>query len=695
YAELPGKKIWSWGADADALDWRNALSDDDSAYVEVQSGLFRNQETYAFLQPRQTIRFSEYWIPARDLGGIARANLTGVANLARQGNNLRASFNANSDIPHARIRLLDGARVLLEEHVDLTPAHTWKRQIAILDTCHAYTFELVDAAGALRLRHTEGEYDWTPQDQVHVGPQPAYHMPPAQQRTEDDWLALGEEEERDGKTLLAFSVYQEALQHFSQSFELRKAAGRVAACLLRYEDAVHYLSPLAERDVSDPEIAYYLAFGWENLGDERNARTFYERAYRFPEFRAAASLHLGEMDARAAQLEKAAQRLAISVDAAPSDPRAVEEWTAVQNALGKTDSARRLARQALARDPLSNFVREELGEPDLAHLGADPNRLLYIAAQYMRLGMYRAASRVLSRAYPRSPAQESEPGSVQPQQHVLVAYFNAYCRERLGEPAAQEYERASRLSTLYVFPAGAEALEVLKAAVRNNDSDATAHYLLGTFLFAQGEVNQALVEWQRANKLAPSLPVIDADIGRALLHLKNDPQGALTAFRGGISADSKNTALYTGIDQALSILKHPHTERVQELSRYPDLAHIPSDLLYELILNRAEAGDFEGAVDLFRNRFFPRQEGGTNVRQVWLEVRLQQALSLAKSDHCDAAISAAEQAVDPVSGFAFTNDGVQPLLRAARPQYILGVITERCGRQREARQHFENARQQT
>jgi hypothetical protein len=52
YAELPAKKIWSWGSDADGLDWRKALSDNDSAYVEVQGGLFRNQETYAFLQPR-------------------------------------------------------------------------------------------------------------------------------------------------------------------------------------------------------------------------------------------------------------------------------------------------------------------------------------------------------------------------------------------------------------------------------------------------------------------------------------------------------------------------------------------------------------------------------------------------------------------------------------------------------------------
>ncbi len=79
YEEVPARKIWSWGVDADGLDWRKALSDDNSGYVEVQAGLFRNQETYAFLQPRQVLHFSEYWMPAREIGGISRANLSGVA----------------------------------------------------------------------------------------------------------------------------------------------------------------------------------------------------------------------------------------------------------------------------------------------------------------------------------------------------------------------------------------------------------------------------------------------------------------------------------------------------------------------------------------------------------------------------------------------------------------------------------------
>src|SRR5437868_8953999 len=140
YSELPAKKIWSWGVDADGLDWRKALSDDNSAYVEVQAGLFRNQETYAFLQPRQAIQFSEYWVPVRQIGGISRANLAGVVSLARRSNTLVVGFNASQPIPQASIIVTDGDGRPLDERADLRPEQTWSRELPISNQGEKYTF---------------------------------------------------------------------------------------------------------------------------------------------------------------------------------------------------------------------------------------------------------------------------------------------------------------------------------------------------------------------------------------------------------------------------------------------------------------------------------------------------------------------------------------------------------------------------
>ncbi len=133
YGDLPAKKIWSWGVDEEGLDWRKALSDDNSAYVEVQAGLFRNQETYAFLEPRQSIHFSEYWMPVRGLDGISRANLTGVLSLSRVGDKLRAALDANQAIPHASIAILKNKTSVFSETADLTPEKTWSHELALTD----------------------------------------------------------------------------------------------------------------------------------------------------------------------------------------------------------------------------------------------------------------------------------------------------------------------------------------------------------------------------------------------------------------------------------------------------------------------------------------------------------------------------------------------------------------------------------
>src|SRR6202165_4836873 len=171
FAELPAKKIWSWGVDADGLDWRNALSDNNSAYVELQAGLFRNQETYAFLEPRHYIAFTEYWIPVRDTNGISRANLAGAVHLEREAGTVAGAVNANRKLSAAAIQILDGNTSLLNEKGDFVPERVWKREIRVPNASRKYTFQLKNSENAVLLRQTEGEYDWAPDSEIKDGPE--------------------------------------------------------------------------------------------------------------------------------------------------------------------------------------------------------------------------------------------------------------------------------------------------------------------------------------------------------------------------------------------------------------------------------------------------------------------------------------------------------------------------------------------
>jgi tetratricopeptide (TPR) repeat protein len=198
-----------------------------------------------------------------------------------------------------------------------------------------------------------------------------------------------------------------------------------------------------------------------------------------------------------------------------------------------------------------------------------------------------------------------------------------------------------------------------------------------------------LAEWQRARELNPKIPVLHTSIGVALLQVKSDPERALAAFRDAIRTDPQNEAAYIGADQALSLLHRSSAQRVDVFQHYPDLPHMPSGLVFELALNLAESDEFERAISLFHNRFFPREEGGTNVRQVWVEVQLQRALGLAKQRDCNEAIAIARQLGSVVPGLTFTNDGLQPFIDSARVSYLLGTLDVLCGRPEEASKRFE------
>ena len=684
YEDLPAKKIWSWGVDEEGLDWRKALSDDNSGYIEIQAGLFRNQETYAFLEPRQSIHFSEYWMPVREIDGISRGNLAGVLSLGRRSDTLVIGFNANHEYRQATIAILNGTNRLYGETVNLTPQHTWTHEITLNDPRAKYTIEIRDEHGMVLVRQTEGEYDWDPESEIQVGPQPSYRVPPPEKRTCDDWIQLGKDLELNGKNLQALETYEDALGRFPDSFAALKAAGRLTASLQRYEEAKQFLEPVLARDTTDPETSYYLGIAYDGLGESRKARSAYENAHRLASFRSAAALRLGELSAREGDLSAAERSLNEAVHIAPADARAFEEWIAVTIAAGKTHDGQAEARQGMGRFPLSYLLREELGTQDLKQLGNDATRVLNLASLYIRLGIYQRAVTLLSRDYPASATDQKEPGALSPGEHPMIAYFRGYCREHLGQSGLADYKIASRLPTSYVFPSTPEERSVLAAALRSNEPDATGHYLLGTLYFSHGQTDLALAEWTRARKLNPSIPVLDASLGLALLHEKDDPQGALSAFREGFHGDSQNVTIYLGADQALSLLDRPANEGVEILQGYPALAGAPSSLIFELILNLAEAGDFQRAESLFRNRFFPNEEGGTNVRQVWVEVQLQKMLALATGGRCTEAFTVAEKLDMKIVDLPFTNDGLEPYVQTARSNYFLSNVYATCGEHEKA-----------
>jgi len=685
YRDLPGKKIWTWGVDADGLNWRTALSDNHSAYAEVQAGLFRNQETYAFLDPGQTICFNEYWMPVRGTDGISRANKAGVVHFDAHGSDVSVTLNVNKRIQGAQISLTQNGVVLWNGTTDLTPEKTWSQAVAPKGESEKVAFELKDRAGQSLLKQTDGEFDWDPEATIKTGRQVAAHIPEPGSRSEDDWLQAGRDRELNGEVVLALATYESALEKFPQSQSLAIAAGRQAASLQQYEEAERQLKLAQRRDTPNSEIGYYLGIAEEGLGQAREAETSYEIAYRQASQRGPAAIRLGELRAKDGDLQGAASFLKGAAAAQPANLRAQEELEAVLRALGEHAEADGLASLGLGADPMSDFLKEDTGKPDLDHLAADPYRVLRVAAEYMQLGLYRKALEVLDRTYPTVAADQSEPGSVEPQNHPLVLYYAAYCEQKLGKDAARNWQAGSQLSPSLIFPSSPTDRVVLESALAANGSDATAHYLLGTLLFSKGLTDAGMAHWAQAKQLAPHLQVLDVDMGNALLKLKGDPKRALVSFREGMRNDPENAAVYVGLDEAMSLTEASAAERAAILSQYPSAdargSKMPADLVYQLALTRAEAMQFEQALSLFKNRFLASEEGGITPAEVQFEIELMQADAWAKAQNCTSA-----------QGF-LTSDaaGMNMDGRSARQYFRLAGIARSCGQAKESEELLHKA----
>jgi len=620
YDQVPAKKVWSWGVDQYDLDYIKGLSDNGSDYSEVQSGLFKDQNTFEFLEPQQTVRFSEFWMPVRGIGAISRANLDGVVAMVRerQANGkiaLTAGFNANHAIPGASIDISDGTASVFEESAALDPATTWTHRIADLPADKKYTFVLKNAKGETLLQHTEDTYNAATHDQMKEPPAPQALA--KKDWGERDFLADGATQEIGGDYLMAWDGYTSGLAKFPASFELQKAAGRLGVSQFHFEEAVKYLGQAEVHATSDAELHYYRGVAETALGNPHDAREELEVAHSAPEFRAAAGLLLAEMLARDHDGAGALKQLEESCPVAYGDLRCIEETVALERSTGAAERAKSLARESLAKFPTSLFLRNELAKlgtpsPEMdRHLAADTNRILNLVLEYDRLGLYSDSLELLSRSYPSVAPEESEPRALSPANDPQLAYYRGYCRERLGQSGKADYDAAAQMPLLYVFPNQADTFPVLRAALASNPQDASAHFLLGALWFSKGIVDPALAEWKLAESLNPKIPSLQASTGRALLEIKKQPAQAAEELQRGLQMEPANPALYLQLDQAMQQTGRTPLQRAEMMMSIPDPANMPEDLLRALVdaLHQAGKNDEANAAAARQFHFPPRKAG--------------------------------------------------------------------------------------
>ena len=683
-AVVSGKKIWMWGSRTDDTI-RQQINYNPP--VEMQAGLFPNQETYALLEPQQTKTFTEYWIPFRELGGVSRATPQAIVNLERQSRasgekELLLELGVTESLRGATLRLLNG-RGVWESHEDLDPAKPFAHALAN-PAEGSYTFQLLDAAGKTILEYTENKYDALAVSEVKLGPQPPRSF---DAHTEAHFLARGEYNESLQYRGSALFDYGEGMRLFPNSIALRKAEGRMAAKLHHDAEAVGLLTRVRAEAPNDEDAAYFLGVAQTALGNFAEARKVLAEVHSASPFFRAASLELARLAARDRDFAGALAVLAPALTASDAVQSGGVE-VAILRRSGKPEEAAKRLTYWSGLDPADTFLKFErarLGkdDPELwIHLGADAERVLEIADAYMSLGFYEDAFAALERTYPDSPATQKEPGAVPPGESALISYYRAFCRTRLGQDAAADLSTASAQSSRYAFPSRRSSLEVLRNAEQANPKDALARLLAGRYYMHALMEREAIAEWQRARQLNPALPELYRDLAKALRVINKDAAEAVAVSREGLKVDPRDPELVMEFEEAFKMLGNsPASISSSAVGSVMDIA--------EAALRTGALGNPDAALRMFDPKLFNAKLEPDDVRRAYIDLKLLRLLIQSRQPgQCPAALDGLAKLGVEDANLPFTLAGFAPFMKPAHFQYYEGVIEAACGNAAAARNRW-------
>ena len=412
-------------------------------------GLFRNQETYAFLEPQEVIRFREYWMPVRRTGGITRANPDAVLHLAARRPRIPTSLTVDLNVSRAvRAGSLRVLRRRARRPRGAVPAHARGRARSAcspdLPAAPRYTVEVADDAGRVLLAHTEDAFDMLPgvggDGRTHAASRVCRRR---DQRTDGDFVELGARPGAERQAAAGLEhLRRTGRKRFPESLPLLRGAPDASPWTSqRYAEARR---PPAEggraRDRPTPTIRYHLGLARAALGDDAQRPHGMGSGAAVPRVRAPrATLKLAQLEARAGERGRSpSQRVREALAADPDAVRAGRPRgrAAAPRGRARTKRAARLAHWR-ALDPTASILRYEavrLGASGRRAVGAPRRRPGARAERRRRVHGRSASGRTRSTcstaAIPRSTGLRTEPGAVAPQDHPEVAYYRGYAREQ-------------------------------------------------------------------------------------------------------------------------------------------------------------------------------------------------------------------------------------------------------------------------
>ena len=693
----PGKKQWTWGNGDFGRAWDRNLTDETTPeeaekwkvdrkgfrpYIELMAGVYtENQPDFSWLMPYEEKRFTQYFMPYRELGVVKEASKDLVFNIneVREGK-VEFKVFATSKQEVCIILRNDKGDIYYKKEMSLSPEAVLTETVDVKGTkLNELTFEIVKSFvyGERTVLSWHAEAD----DIRPIPDSAEAALLPEQIKTNEQLYLTGLHlEQYRHATWLATDYYEEALRRDPNDIRCLNALGLWYIRKGRFSRAEDYLRKAVKLSMKrnpnpyEGEPLYNLALALKYQGKldeayERFWKATWNKAWADAGYFEAAKISVAQ-----GRFEDALDEINRCLDNNWHNHKARALKAAILRKLEMNDEALALIDESLSFDAFNYGCRYEkyLIKQDERELTEMKEMLRKSSQNYDELALDYQAAGLDTEAEAIWNIAISE-GAVSPMTYYYMG----------------RYDEAAHADLSYCFPNRAEDIIALEAAKRLSPADAHAPYLLGCLYYAARQYDLAIENWELSARLDPKFPTVWRNLALGRFNKQDRQQEALEYMERAFSLDENDERILMELDQLRKRLHHSHQERLTFLQKYPELIQRRDDLVLEEITLLNQTGRYEEAMQKLDAHIFHPWEGGEGKVSAQYQIsRVELAKQALTRRDFESAVRLLSECLD------YPHHLGEGKLYGAQENdfhYLLGLAYEGMGDMETARKYWEEA----
>lgn len=480
----PGKKMFTWGYGQLSRSWEKALTDEDGQYCELMAGSYTdNQPNFSWLDAYETKEFSQYWYPITQIGSPDFANI----HCALRFDTDKLLIEATEQLDEVKIVVKSEGKVLLDKTLNLETSTPVEISFIRPDTLLEIT--ITSTNGKKYVEYKEEKWDELKKPPVKDGLPKANEVLSADElylagvhvdqyrdnitRPDVFWLEAIKRNPNHALSLIGLARYNYNLFNFEFAKEY-------------IERAIKVLTKFNER-LESGEPYYLYALILEELGEDKKAYDYFNKAAWSNDCVIKAMVHIASMDMKNSDYEKATEHAKLGYRKDDMNPL-------LPVVLMLTNEKEDIASACLKRDP-GNLLLRYLSNADKffeERLCECSQSVLDMTFDLTAMGKYEIAEKLIEDMIKARPDQDV----------CMIKLTLAWIKSQLNKDLNTLIADAEKAQLGDTYPIRKEELKVLRFAIEKGSK--RAKFLLGCLLYNKRHYEEANDLWEEYIKEIPN-----------------------------------------------------------------------------------------------------------------------------------------------------------------------------------------------